>query len=55
MGAAVFAAVLLQACSAEVGSQAWCQQLEKKDKSEWSATEAGDYAKHCIFGDVKTD
>jgi hypothetical protein len=40
---------LLAACSAEVGSDEWCEGLEEKPKSDWTANEAKDYAKHCIF------
>ena len=39
----------LVACSAEVGSEAWCKDLKQKPKGEWSANEATDYAKHCLF------
>jgi len=36
-------------CAPEVGSEAWCNQMKEKDKGEWSANEAADYAKHCLF------
>jgi hypothetical protein len=39
----------LVACSAEVGSKEWCNGLKEKPKGEWSANEAKDYAKHCLF------
>jgi len=39
----------LIACSAEVGSDEWCKNLEQKPKGDWTANEASDYAKHCIF------
>lgn len=41
--------VLLNACSPKVGSPAWCEMIEKKDKGDLTANEAKDYAKHCIF------
>lgn len=41
--------MLLAACSPEVGSQAWCDQLKDKPKGDWTANEAADYAKHCLF------
>ena len=41
--------LLLAACAPEVGSEAWCKDLKKKPKGDWSANEAADYAKHCIF------
>ncbi len=40
---------LLSGCSPEVGSQAWCDQLKDKPKGDWTANEATDYAKHCLF------
>ncbi len=43
------AAVGLAACSPEVGSKEWCEQMKKKDKGDWSANEAKDFAKHCIL------
>lgn len=41
--------LLLGGCAPEVGSKAWCDDLEEKPKGDWSANEATDYAKHCIF------
>ena len=40
----------LSACAPEVGSAKWCEQLEEKPKGDWTAEDAGHYAKHCIFG-----
>ncbi len=36
-------------CKAEVGSKAWCEEMKQKPKADWTANEAVDYAKHCIF------
>lgn len=36
-------------CSPEVGSEAWCNNLKEKPKGEWTANEAGEFAKSCIF------
>ncbi len=47
--AILFAICMLSACAPEVGSEEWCQQLKEKPKGDWSANEAGDYAKHCVF------
>lgn len=41
--------LLATACSPEIGSDAWCEQLKEKAKGEWTATEAKDFTKHCIF------
>ncbi|MBL6928442.1 MAG: DUF3012 domain-containing protein [Rhodospirillales bacterium] len=46
---ALVAAVGLSACSPEVGSKEWCEELKKKDKGQWTANEAKDFAKSCIF------
>jgi len=36
-------------CSPEVGTPAWCESMDEKAKGDWSANEAADYAKNCIF------
>lgn len=40
---------LVSACSPEVGSESWCEQLKEKPKGDWTANEAKDYTKHCLF------
>ena len=40
---------LLSACAPEVGSEAWCTSMSEKPKGDWTANEAGDYTKHCLF------
>jgi hypothetical protein len=40
---------LISGCSPEVGSEAWCKAMDEKPKGDWTANEAGDYAKHCVF------
>lgn len=42
-------AVLMAGCSPEVGSEAWCENMDETPTGEWSANDAGDYAKHCVF------
>jgi len=39
----------LSACAPKVGSDKWCANLKAKPKGDWTANEAGDYAKYCIF------
>ncbi len=34
---------------AKVGSERWCKKMEEKSASDWTAREAKDYAKHCVF------
>lgn len=38
----------LVAC-APVGSEAWCKKMADKPKGDWTANEASEYAKNCIF------
>jgi len=45
----VFASMGLTACSPEVGSKEWCAELKEKPKGDWSANEAAEFTKSCIF------
>ena len=36
-------------CAPEVGSEAWCNQLKEKPKGEWTANEAAEFTKNCLF------
>ncbi len=45
----LFFVTQLIACTPEVGSEKWCQNLETKEKGDWTMNEAKDFAKHCIF------
>ncbi len=40
---------LLAGCEAEVGSTDWCADMDKKPKADWTANEAADYTKNCLF------
>ncbi|WP_420427672.1 DUF3012 domain-containing protein [Algiphilus sp.] len=48
-GGVVAIAFALSACSPEVGSKAWCQDMDEEPKGDWSANEATAYARNCIF------
>ncbi|WP_428634471.1 DUF3012 domain-containing protein [Sedimenticola sp.] len=39
----------LAGCAPEVGSEKWCANMKEKPKGDWSANEAADFAKHCVF------
>lgn len=41
--------LLLVACAPEVGSDAWCGAMKEKNAGDWTANEAADFTKHCIF------
>lgn len=45
----VVALFLMNGCTPEVGTEAWCKMMEEKPKGDWSANEVTDYAKHCII------
>jgi len=40
---------VLAACSPEVGSKEWCEDMKNKPKGDWTANQAADFAKHCIL------
>lgn len=44
-----FATAFLSACSPEVGSEKWCEDLKEKEKGEWTLDETTEYAKSCVF------
>ncbi|MEQ8506784.1 MAG: DUF3012 domain-containing protein [Rhodospirillales bacterium] len=46
---AVLSIMALGACSPEVGSKEWCDDLKEKPKGDWTANEAADFTKHCIL------
>lgn len=45
----VLSSAMLVGCAPEVGSDRWCKAMEAKDKGDWSANEAADFAKHCLL------
>ena len=42
-------ALSLAACAPEVGSKKWCEQMDEKDKGDWTANEAREYARYCLL------
>ncbi len=40
---------VLAACAPEVGSDAWCEDMAEKSKGDWTANEAAEFAKSCVF------
>lgn len=47
--AVVLTCLALIACTPEVGSEKWCTRMKEKPKGDWTANEAADFTKHCIF------
>ena len=43
------ATLLLAACSAEPGSEKWCEQKKAQAKSEWTSADAITFARSCIL------
>ncbi len=39
----------LAACSAEPGSEKWCEQKAEQPKDQWSTSDAGTYLKNCVI------
>jgi hypothetical protein len=46
---ALLLATQLAACEPEVGSDRWCENMVEKPKGDWTANEAAEFAKSCIF------
>jgi len=41
--------VLLVACTAEPGSEKWCETKKEQSKSKWSASDAKTYTMKCLI------
>lgn len=39
----------LTSCAAEVGSPRWCESMRDKPRGDWTANEALEFARHCLF------
>jgi len=47
--------IMLGACSPKTGSKAWCENMADKAKGDWTTSEAGQFAKHCVLGNYIKD
>ncbi len=47
--AALLLVSALAACAPELGSDAWCEDMEEKPKGDWTGNEAAEFAKNCLF------
>ncbi len=45
----LFLVSALAACAPEVGSYAWCEDMVETPKGDWSANDAAEFAKSCVF------
>ena len=50
-GTALASIVCLSACEPEVGSARWCTMMEEKPRGDWTANQALDYGRYCLFDD----
>ena len=41
----------LAACAPEVGSPRWCEAMREKPRGDWTANEALEFARSCVFED----
>ena len=39
----------LAGCEPEVGSERWCEGMRNKPRGDWTANEALDFTRHCLF------
>ena len=39
----------LGACAPEVGSERWCNAMRDTPRGDWTANEAIDFTRHCLF------
>jgi len=49
LASSLVAAIFLVACAPEIGSDAWCEDMDEKAAGDWSTNEAAEYAKSCVF------
>ena len=47
--------IALCGCEAEVGSDAWCENMVEKDKGDWTTNEATEFARNCVFKSYDSD
>jgi hypothetical protein len=43
------ALMMMTGCAPEVGSDAWCEAMVEKDKGDWTANDAAEFAGSCVF------
>ncbi|AUG51407.1 DUF3012 domain-containing protein [Thalassospira marina] len=46
--AAMMVTLTLVACAPEVGSRDWCSNMQHTPKTDWTANQTSDFAKHCM-------
>ena len=46
---------VITGCSPEVGTERWCNKMDKKPKGDWTLEETRDYARYCVLGTEKEE
>ncbi|NKB99734.1 MAG: DUF3012 domain-containing protein [Pseudomonadales bacterium] len=41
--------IALGGCAPEIGSLEWCEQMDAKEKGDWTINDAAEYAKSCVL------
>lgn len=49
----VLMTVTLAGCRPVIGSREWCEDMDEKQKADWTANETAEYLKSCIFRNNK--
>lgn len=47
----LYAVFFINGCALLTGTELWCEYMEERPKTDWSLSEATDYAKHCVIDD----
>ncbi len=45
------AVFFINGCALLTGTELWCEYMEERPKTDWSLSEAADYARHCVIDD----
>jgi len=45
--------LVFSGCSAEPGTESWCNAMKEKPKGDWTVDETGTFTKHCLLGNYK--
>ena len=45
----VLLGLCMGACAPEVGSERWCDAMRETARGDWSANDALDFARYCLF------
>lgn len=49
LAAGVATLLVIGGCAPEVGSERWCNAMRDTPRGDWTANEAIDFTRHCLF------